>query len=332
MPHYSPTGPLLVSKLASLVPRGSREKRNSMTEEENIQFTSSPILKSSIWFEDGNVVLFATDTYFRVHRGMLSRHSSVLRNRFIIDSRRPYDGELVEGCPVVGLGESAQDVQFILSALYDYPCCTNIPQSLSFISALLMLGLKYDMPVLRSCGIACIEAEIPRDYNAWMKRRRYSRMSYYQGCEFDTILILLQNGLDEFVPYALYDCMAYQPDIIKAGITQDDGFISCLPLKFREQCLKGREKIIEEQLRLSFSWLTEDSIMPYSSCLTLRDCKIGRRELYDEICMNDPVCLLGLDGWKDVWNNYLCIRCVRKARKVYAEGRRKIWESIPRLL
>lgn len=69
------------------------------------------------WFDDGNVVLIADDTLFRVHRGVLSHHSVVFRDMFMIP--QPEEFEQMEGCPVVHLSDSPRELGVLLGALYE---------------------------------------------------------------------------------------------------------------------------------------------------------------------------------------------------------------------
>ena len=101
------------------------------------------------WFMDGSVVLFAQDTMFRVHKSFIARHSVIFRDMFSLpqpkadeplvlgdgkgaesgNEREWKDGEglgsmgstEVEGCPVVHLHDSPEDVASLLYALYDGP-------------------------------------------------------------------------------------------------------------------------------------------------------------------------------------------------------------------
>lgn len=77
-----------------------------------------PVKRSDIWLEDGNVVLQAEDTQFKVHRGLLARVSPIFADVFSVP--QPAGGDLtVEGCPLLHLQDSAQDINHLLSALYD---------------------------------------------------------------------------------------------------------------------------------------------------------------------------------------------------------------------
>jgi len=71
--------------------------------------------------DDGNVVLEAEDTQFKVHRSVLCRHSPVFRDMFTMPHVGGEGDSVVEGCPVVRLQDSAQDLKYLLLALYGEP-------------------------------------------------------------------------------------------------------------------------------------------------------------------------------------------------------------------
>ena len=72
---------------------------------------------SEFWFDDGSVVLNVQSTLFRVHRSILSMHSTVFSDMFSIP--QPPDQTAIEGCPVVHLHDSADDFTYLLKALYN---------------------------------------------------------------------------------------------------------------------------------------------------------------------------------------------------------------------
>lgn len=72
---------------------------------------------SRFWFEDGNIIITAQGTSFKVHRGVLSRHSEVFRDMFLIP--QPESTETAPAYPVVDLSDTKEEVEYMLSALYD---------------------------------------------------------------------------------------------------------------------------------------------------------------------------------------------------------------------
>lgn len=103
-------------------PTGSVAKRKRTEEDAD----AKAIVRSDLWFEDGNIVLEAERTQFKVHRGLLSRNSSVFRDMFTVPQPSTTEEEMVEGCAVVQLSDSAADVTYVLQALCERRCVTPI--------------------------------------------------------------------------------------------------------------------------------------------------------------------------------------------------------------
>lgn len=80
-----------------------------------------------LWHEDGNIVLVARNVEFRVYRGVLSKHSSVFADMFSLpqpSSPRTATTtavDPVEQCPEVVLGDSPEDLRYVLRALLPAP-------------------------------------------------------------------------------------------------------------------------------------------------------------------------------------------------------------------
>lgn len=75
------------------------------------------LTRSDIWHDDGSVVLQVESTLFRVHWSVISLHSPFFRD--MRDLPQPADQPSIEGCPVVVLHDSSEDVQYFLHALYN---------------------------------------------------------------------------------------------------------------------------------------------------------------------------------------------------------------------
>ena len=70
-----------------------------------------------LWFDDGSIILIARDTAFRVHAGVLSRESTVFQN--MIENMKEMKSERMYDCPVMRISDTAMDLRFLLSVLYD---------------------------------------------------------------------------------------------------------------------------------------------------------------------------------------------------------------------
>jgi hypothetical protein len=80
--------------------------------------------RSEPWFDDGNIILEAEHSQFRVYRGVLAAASDVFKNIFSIPQPPSLREELIEGCTVVHMTDSAKDLRFVLKALCERRCVT----------------------------------------------------------------------------------------------------------------------------------------------------------------------------------------------------------------
>lgn len=91
---------------------------------------------TTLYFEDGNVVLSAVDKrdtrcYFRVHRSILCRYSPVFQEMFMLpplteEGPEKKIAELYDGVLEVQMADSAEDVDSFLSVLYDPTCVSTL--------------------------------------------------------------------------------------------------------------------------------------------------------------------------------------------------------------
>lgn len=86
-----------------------------------------------MWFQDGNVVLVAQTTAFRVYKGLLAQQSSVFSDLFLLPPH--HDGETIEGIPVVRLDDRAEELRHILLIIfYNKKCVIAVPPLLIHVS------------------------------------------------------------------------------------------------------------------------------------------------------------------------------------------------------
>ena len=84
----------------------------------NRQVPALKPIHSVPWFDDGTVVLQAELKQFRVYRGILSAYSNVFKEMFSLP--QPAGRGEVEGCPIVHLDDSADDLGIVLEFLHGF--------------------------------------------------------------------------------------------------------------------------------------------------------------------------------------------------------------------
>lgn len=83
------------------------------------EHSASPVV--DLWFEDGNLILKAEKSLFRIYGGLLAARSSVFKDMLAFPP--PAEGnEMFEGCPIVTVYDSAKDMNFFLKAVFDSRC------------------------------------------------------------------------------------------------------------------------------------------------------------------------------------------------------------------
>ena len=89
-------------------------KRPRLSPEEGEEEDEKPFVNhSTLYFDDGNVVLATGRTLFCVHRSLLSKHSVVFRDLF--DGAR----DRYRGLLHVTMEETAEEVEALLNVVYD---------------------------------------------------------------------------------------------------------------------------------------------------------------------------------------------------------------------
>ena len=79
-------------------------------------------VRSDLWYDDGNIVLQAENTQFKVYRGILIENSTVFRDMFSLPQLPSDVTDMIEGCSLVRLYDSAEEVGYILQALFRHRC------------------------------------------------------------------------------------------------------------------------------------------------------------------------------------------------------------------
>ncbi|CAK5263869.1 unnamed protein product [Mycena citricolor] len=125
----------------------------------------------SLWFLDGNIVISVRGVLFRVFRGILAAHSSVLAEMLATDAEEGTESkrEMVDGCPVLVLDDSAADMMYFLKALFDYEFFAPYPAKTDFdaIHGVLRLGTKYRVEPLRRRALQHLSSVHPTSLLAW---------------------------------------------------------------------------------------------------------------------------------------------------------------------
>ena len=89
-------------------------------------------VRSDIWYEDGNIILQAEGVQFKVLKSILARSSSVFEDMFSIPQPPSSGADTIDGCAIVNLSDSAEELGYVLQALFTNECVTVVSLTYRF--------------------------------------------------------------------------------------------------------------------------------------------------------------------------------------------------------
>ncbi|KDR71583.1 hypothetical protein GALMADRAFT_143845 [Galerina marginata CBS 339.88] len=310
----------------------AKRKRTEANEE-----PEEPVMRSSIWYDDGSIVLEAEKTQFRVHRSVLSKYSKFFKDLFTVP--QPEGELLVDGCPVVRMSDSAEDWESLLIAIYSGPQLYNSVKSypLKLLIAMLRLGNKYDFEELRDHALARIKLELPSKLSDWdalfQVEPEVPGEFFTAGIEFDLVNIAEELGIRSILPMAYHLCIRDQTlDAIFNGCKRPDGTLAELSPSTRYILLRGKGALVRATLDETFIWIMNNEFIPSGTCFSPVDCEKARVTILEESIRSlYQTIACALDIWDErlTETSALCAMCQNAAQSAHQEGREIIWGALP---
>ncbi|KAH9486219.1 hypothetical protein JR316_0000283 [Psilocybe cubensis] len=320
-----------MSNVDSTFPVNPLKRRR--TEHDSSSNASTPEISKNtrFWFEDGNIALQAEDTQFRVHRGVMARHSVVFRDMLLI--AHPETGS-VDGCPVVSLADdAAHDWIHVLGIIYDNEIFYQTSEILSIplIGAMLRLGRKYQFDTLYTSALARLKKDIPTTLEGWDASMGDTWREEYTE-DFDLLNLLEDFRIQTLLPTVYYYCaIEYNLDEIMDGIQRNDGTTARLSHASAKQILKGKMKManaVERYMINAFRALPLQNVC--ASCIDLQ------ARLFLRHSRNNLISIF-LPRPSDLFlkrseiTAALCVPCKDRMCSLLESKRRLFWDSLPEL-
>ncbi|KDR79510.1 hypothetical protein GALMADRAFT_1243561 [Galerina marginata CBS 339.88] len=197
------------STYSTLAPSSAKRKRITSGTDEEDDNQQPPVRNPDFWFEDGNIIIQAQNTQFRVYRGSIARQSTVFNVMFGLP--QPEGEMLVDGCPIVHLDDAPQDWKNLLTILY-HPEVGYKPSDtfdLLALSSILRLGQKYDLDKLYDAAIERLKSEVPQSLEHWKAKfsRNSTKPSPLCGKHVELLSIICDAGIQPLLPAAYFLCI-----------------------------------------------------------------------------------------------------------------------------
>ncbi|CAA7266040.1 unnamed protein product [Cyclocybe aegerita] len=253
------------------------------------------ITRSKYWFKDGNVVLQAEETQFRVHQSMLAHHSRVFNDLFGIPQPEVSQDPMVDGCPLVPLSDTAADVRQIMAIFYDNISFLDLRNSMQVdqISAMLRMGKKYEIDYLM---------------NEALQRLR---------CNYPTTLAVWDESFDSSNPNPIEDV---NDSVLNAGIISlghEHSIFTILPSAYFHYTTKTSPEAIVSGEDDDFLISPERPAVLY--------------ELKNVFWSMDDGVITDLAPWvpNETISVKLCASCLASVKACFEEARQQLWQELP---
>ncbi|PSS02362.1 hypothetical protein PHLCEN_2v4055 [Hermanssonia centrifuga] len=185
-------------------------------------------------------------------------------------------------CPVVYTSESAQDLAYYLSTVYDSLRFFQPDAQIQYaaVEAILRLSLKFSSEPLRIFAVGRLEAAFPCKFAEWesLFYNEKPQPVVFSPTELISIANMAQeHNLEHLLPIVLYDCCQQDVDWILQGITGPDGSTLKLSKENQRSCIKARSYLTAATLKmLSELSVVRDGLCEQYTCTSiLREISMG---------------------------------------------------------
>ncbi|KAI0058441.1 hypothetical protein BV25DRAFT_1919324 [Artomyces pyxidatus] len=279
------------------------------------------------WLEDGNIILRCGATGFRVNRGVLSLHSTVLKDMFTMGQPGAGD-QMFEGCAVVTLHDEAEDMCLLLKMLHFRRFGRKLQEfRLETLHSLLRIARKYMVDELQEEIVDYLKLMFPSELAIYLSPTRIEAMCQ----DFNPMLgveIAVEFDIQVLLPSALYmsACLPLRSQL--DGFNNSDGtLVKPLPHVLRSILFfqENMQVWIDEEIEYG-GWF-EISTCDHAGCRGIDHHTVSKIYRWYHGLRND---VLALDSDLIRPGRSACHRCVSRLEEDDKDYRFELWGQLPR--
>ncbi|KAJ7689849.1 hypothetical protein B0H17DRAFT_904472, partial [Mycena rosella] len=280
-----------------------------------------------LWFEDGNIVIQAGNSQFRLYRGILAARSPVFQD--MLSFPQPSDSELVEGCPLVRLPDVAIEVTAFLKAIFAPPCSSTyrashrspryfppFPARTSFeiIAGCLRLSHKYEVDYLRRRALIHLSSR----YRTTLSEYDSSKGPNPERAPSKTVSFNRPNGLHRVLSTEIFHGATY------------NGVPTRLCIEDQTEFLHGHvnhTRAATVITRFLYDPREIDECRSPARCLEVRANATTANQDTISTFSHIPLRVWDADDWESL--SALCIPCLSVLQDTHAGARAEFWDGLP---
>ena len=305
------------------------------------------------WLEDGTVVLCARGVGFKVYKALLAAQSPVFSDMF--SNAQPDKSQLPDGCPVVYLSDSPQDLRHLLAAIlpksnvrcvthlhvaghcpdrfwFPFPSFYKLPKEYNIhqLSAVIRLSHKYLMNKLEEQALSVFHHYLPTTYDTWLTTPRPDDPLI--GIE--AIHIARLTGTSDLLPVAFFTCTRAGGSVLK-GWVREDGTIVRLSDDDAGLFIDSLQRLGDElRCMLNDVFKLEDI---KSTCSKAAACQEALQKYNKDIIQHNyadtlPIVYQESANVKQTMTGVgLCKKCATMVEQRFLREHRRLWDLLPRI-
>ncbi|KAG2106581.1 uncharacterized protein F5147DRAFT_700486 [Suillus discolor] len=282
---------------------------------------SPPPHLNDLWYDDGSVVLKAGDDFFCVHGSILSQKSSVFAT-ILLQSQTENTGTH-EGCPMVALGDDAEELRQLLLTIYEISYFEDNAQYFVYLCAVLRLSTKYEMKRLRDLALQRLKRGVPTTLASFDDPGYQDDRATAQKHVLAVINLARETNCLELLPCAYYYCSRLPASTIFEG---SGGVILALP--DITACILGKEQLLDIQRQTTHPFLYTLPKSKFESFC--KDCCEGNDRLLLQYLQRQdfrrPCTFEQFIHWEKIG---ACKSCASPHQSAHTKGRQEAWALLP---
>ncbi|KAJ7142128.1 hypothetical protein C8R43DRAFT_1131111 [Mycena crocata] len=305
---------------------------------------SEPQRVPGLWFEDGNIVIQAGNSQFRVFRGILAGQSSVFRD--MLSFPQPADSEIVDGCSLVRLPDSQIDVTVFLKAIFEPRFFMPFPAPTNFDTVIgCLLSDKYEVDYLRSRSLVHLSSRYLTQLSGLddADQRNASVLkipSWSLPVSWVHRIVVIQLarelGCPWILPFAFYSLSTVFPDlgsVVFYDVVHNGVSVSLSP-QDQQVFLQGHHIQCRRAVTDILAFLLDPSDI--QGCSNPDECPGIRLEAYrdtlyrPESVPSSPLNIWNSRDWIQLKEN-ICATCLVTLMETHQEAREDFWEELPEM-